>query len=382
MQTLIIPQGSFQLSRFPVRSHEQYRAWDAADEYVLQFLAEVFTETQQSVLILNDHYGALSTVLADSDQINQLQMMSDSWLAHQAVLSNLKNNAKLGNRVKLLSSLDVADGLVDLVIIKTPKTLALLEEQLHRIRPNLHASTRIIGAGMVKQIHTSTLKLFERILGPTQTSLAKKKARLINCQYDETLTPDRHPYPTSYTVENTAIELTNHANLFSRDSLDLGTRFFIQHIPVTENPLKIVDLGCGNGLLGIIAAQRNPSAELVFVDESYMAVASAEINFKRLFNIDYKAEFLTADCLSGVVDNSVDLVLNNPPFHIHNTITGDVARQMFRESKQVLKNGGELWVVANRHLGYSSMLKRLFGHCVVVAGNKKFVILKSVKKAV
>jgi 16S rRNA (guanine1207-N2)-methyltransferase len=379
---LIVPQGSFQLSRFPVRNDDKLRAWDAADEYVLQAIVEDFDIEQQSVLILNDNCGALSVALAEDNQFKQLQMMSDSWLAQQALLFNLKNNDIQENSVKLLNSLQVADGLFDLVVIKIPKTLALLEEQLYRIRPNLHDKTRIIGAGMVKQIHTSTLKLFERILGSTQTSLAKKKARLIHCQFDQSLMPGSNPYPKHYILENTTIELTNHANVFSRDSLDIGTRFFLEHIPECKQPLKILDLGCGNGLLGIIAAQRNQAAELVFVDESYMAIASAQINFQTVFNTERKVEFLITDCLTGVSESSVNLVLNNPPFHIQNAISGDVATRMFGESKKVLKKGGELWVIGNRHLTYHKQLLSLFGHYTVIASNRKFVILKAVKAGV
>jgi 16S rRNA (guanine1207-N2)-methyltransferase len=379
MQTLIVPQGSYKLSRYPIRNNEQLRAWDAADEYVLNLLGESSDAELRSVLILNEAYGAISVALAETNEFIQLQMMSDSWLAHQALKYNLKINSKQENSVKLLNSLEIVDGKIDLVIIKTPKTLALLEDQLYRIRPHLHDKTRIIGAGMVKQIHASTLKLLERILGPTKTSLAKKKARLIHCQFDRQLEPGTNPYPFRYILENTDIELTNHANVFSRESLDIATRFFLNHIPASKKPLKIVDLGCGNGLLGIVAAQRNPSAELLFVDESYMAIASAEINFKSAFNTNCHAEFLITDCLSGVAENSVDLVLNNPPFHIHNAISSDVARQMFHESRKVLKNGGELWVIGNRHLNHGNILKRLFGHCDVVASNSKFVILKTKK---
>ncbi len=379
MQTLIVPQGSFKLSRYPIQNSEQLRAWNAADEYVLEQLQESSITELKSVLILNDGYGAISVALAETNDFMQLQMMSDSWLAHQALKYNLKNNNKQENSVKLLNSLDVVDDAIDLVIIKIPKTLALLEDQLYRIRPSLHGKTRIIGAGMVKQIHTSTLKLFERILGPTKTSLAKKKARLIHCQFDRQLEPGTNPYPFRYILENTDIELTNHANVFSRESLDIATRFFLDHILASKKPLKIVDLGCGNGLLGIVAAQRNPSAELLFVDESYMAIASAKINFKTVFNTSRHAEFMITDCLAGVAENSVDLVLNNPPFHIHNAISSDVARQMFYESKKVLKNGGELWVIGNRHLNHRNTLKRLFGHCDIVASNSKFVILKTKK---
>ncbi|WP_315981168.1 hypothetical protein [Aliamphritea spongicola] len=63
----------------------------------------------------------------------------------------------------------------DLVILKITKSLAQLEDQLHRIRPLLSENTRVLAAGMVKAIHTSTLDLFGKIIGPTHTSLAKKR---------------------------------------------------------------------------------------------------------------------------------------------------------------------------------------------------------------
>ena len=87
---------------------------------------EVYPEAeQQSVLILNDRCGAFSIATAKTYQFQQLQMMSDSWLAHQALLHNLKNNEIQENSMKLLNSLQEADGLLDLVIIKTPNNVGI-----------------------------------------------------------------------------------------------------------------------------------------------------------------------------------------------------------------------------------------------------------------
>jgi 16S rRNA m(2)G 1207 methyltransferase (EC 2.1.1.52)/23S rRNA m(2)G-1835 methyltransferase (EC 2.1.1.52) len=90
------------------------------------------------------------------------------------------------------------------VLIKVPKTLAMLEYQLLRLREVVTPETRIIAAGKVKEIHNSTLGLFEQILGTTKTSLAWKKARLIYSQVE-----DRpviaNPYPTVWPLDNTII---------------------------------------------------------------------------------------------------------------------------------------------------------------------------------
>lgn len=377
--TLTAPQGTFILHRLPHRPRELLRAWDAADEYVLETLADTPPNTR--VLIINDTFGALAVAL----QYLQPVALSDSYLSQQATRINLSNNRMTASPledwqssdeqpVKLLSSLDTLDGVFACVVIKVPKTLALLEDQLIRLRPHINVDTQIIVAGMIKALPANVWKLLERIIGTTSTSLAKKKARLIFATLDDSLTIPANPYPVEYQLENTDYWLTNHANVFSRDSLDIGTRFFLQHLPIIPSATDMIDLACGNGVVGLIAAERNPHAILHFVDESFMAVASAQANFYRAFGKERAATFHIGDGLSRFAAQSADVILCNPPFHQHNTIGDQIAVQLFKQAKTVLKKGGALWVIGNRHLAYQQDLKRLFGNCTVVASNTKFVI--------
>ena len=376
MEILQIPQGDFRLARYPIRKKELLRAWDAADEYLLNhFFEENIQARNLNILIVNDNFGALTTVLSEHD----LTAWTDSWLAQEGIKQNLVLNDLSVDDIKIKNSLETPEGDYDVVLIKTPKSLALLEDQLIRIKPYISKLTKVIAAGMVKSIHTSTLKLFEKYIGPTKTSFAKKKARLIFSISNESIVQVKSPYPKTYTLEGTQYSIQNHANVFSRESLDIGTRFFLQYIPQSEKFKKIIDLGCGNGIVGLIAAEKNPHAELLFLDESFMAVESAKENFKAAFKEQRNAEFKASDSLTGIDKNSADLILNNPPFHQNNAVGDEVAWQMFKQSKEVLKAEGELWVIGNRHLAYHIKLKKIFGNCEMIASNKKFVILKSVK---
>lgn len=368
--TLTIPQGSFLLHRLPHRPRELLRAWDAADEYVLDFLAEQAFEANDRLLIVNDTFGALAVAL---NHINPLAL-SDSYLSQQATQLNLLKNNLPEHSVKLMHSLETLDGVFNWLVIKVPKTLALLEDQLIRLRPHCDSNTRIIVAGMVKALPPTVWKLLERLLGSTNTSLAKKKARLIFVTFDENLVIPKNPYPIEYQLENTHYQLINHANVFSRESLDIGTRFFLQHLPIKPNATDMIDLACGNGVVGLIAAGRNPNARIHFVDESFMAVASAQENFYRAFGKTREASFQVGDGLNDFAEQSADLILCNPPFHQQHTIGDQIATQFFKQAKKVLKRGGELWVIGNRHLQYHQDLKRLFGNCTVVASNAKFII--------
>ncbi|MEV6795171.1 methyltransferase [Streptomyces sp. NPDC051320] len=391
MNHLPTSSGTLALTRFPEDPRDQLRAWDAADDYLLQHLDTSETPVTGDVAVIGDRWGALTTALAASRERKavpegpELVQITDSFLAQEATWANLARNDVPRGAVQLLSTRDAPPERVDVLIVRVPKSLALLEDQLHRIAPAVHAGTVVVGTGMVKEIHTSTLNLFERILGPTRTSLAVKKARLIFCTPDQAIAPTPSPWPRSYELPDgvgiaSGRTVVNHAGIFCAERLDIGTRFFLPHLPRRRGPERVVDLGCGNGVVGTAAALANPEAEVVFTDESFQAVASAEATFRKNTGPDAKAEFRVGDALADVAPGSVDLVLNNPPFHTHQAMSDQTSRRMFTGAHEALRQGGELWVVGNRHLGYHVTLRRIFGNAQVVTSDPKFVILRAVKR--
>lgn len=372
--------GEFELSRFPEDPRDRLRAWDASDAYLLRHLAQEPIPLSGTVVVVGDRWGALVTALAEHGPVQ----ITDSFLSQEATRANLARAGVEPGAVRLLTSQDPPPDHVDVLLVRVPKSLALLEDQLQRLAPAVHEGTVVVGTGMVKEIHTSTLELFERILGPTRTSLAEQKARLILCTPDPGLKRAANPWPYSYALPEgvgavSGRTVVNHAGVFCADRLDIGTRFFLQHLPAGRGPRRVVDLGCGNGVVGTAVALADPAAEVLFVDESFQAVASAEATYKAN-GVPGHAEFRVGDGLAGVAAGSVDLVLNNPPFHSHQATTDATAWRMFTGARRALRPGGELWVIGNRHLGYHVKLRRLFGNSQLVASDRKFVVLKAVKR--
>ncbi|MER6915847.1 methyltransferase [Streptomyces sp. NPDC000594] len=381
MNRLSTSWGDFALTRFPEDPRDQLRAWDAADEYLLRQLAEDGTDLSGTVVVAGDRWGALTTALAAHRPVQ----ITDSFLGHEATLANLARNGLTADPDALLTARDTPPGRIDVLLVRVPKSLALLEDQLHRLAPALHPGTVVVGTGMVSEIHTSTLKLFERIIGPTRTSLAVRKARLIHCTPDPASTPGPSPWPLRYALpDDTGVlaghTVTNHAGIFCADRLDIGTRLFLRHLPTPDGSARVVDLGCGNGVVGTAVALTAPDAEITFIDESYSAVASAEATYRDNVPDGERARFVVGDGMSPLPDSSVDLVLTNPPFHSHRATTDTTARRMFTGARRALRPGGELWVIGNRHLGYHIRLRKLFGNCEVVASDPKFVVLRSVRR--
>jgi 16S rRNA (guanine1207-N2)-methyltransferase len=374
MPSLVSPFATLELDRQPPRRDDPLQAFDAADEYLLQQVAEDGLDPAARVLVLNDGFGALAASLAAHARVTS---SGDSHLAALALAANLARNGLAAEAVTFVPASEATSGPFDLVLIRVPKTLALLEEQLIRLHGQLAPGARVIAAGMLKHLPRAAGDLLERHIGPVQASLAVKKARLL------TATPEARPavtspYPTGYRLDAPPLTLVNHANVFCREGLDIGTRAFLPHLPQQLGQARVADLGCGNGVLALACGLANPEAQFTLVDESYMAVQSARENWTAAFG-ERPVAIRAADGLADQPPRSLDLILCNPPFHQQQVVGDFLAWRMFQQARAALTEQGELWLVGNRHLGYHAKLKRLFRRVEQIAATPKFVVLRAVQ---
>lgn len=361
-----VPQGTFRLGRWPAGGDPTLRAWDAADEYALGHLDEVGASGR--TLVVNDAFGALAVALGANDVVT----WNDSELALEGARRNLDRNGQHGNQLAAVPGDEAPSGMFDVVVVKVPRTLSLLEHQLAAIRTVLAPGAVVVGAGMVKHVHNSTIDLFSTFVGPTVTSLARRKARLLHPTPDSTLAPEAPEAEVVWTHGD--VTTVNLPGIFSRDGLDLGARALLDHLPELAPSARVLDLGCGNGILGATVAGR--VAEVVFVDDSHLAVASARGTMQRS-HPSVPASFHVGDATEGLEDETFDAVLCNPPFHAQGARVQDVAWRMISGAHRVLRPGGTLTLVGNRQLGHHDKARRVFGNGDVVSGDAKFVVVRA-----
>ncbi|MGF6394043.1 methyltransferase [Pseudomonas plecoglossicida] len=374
MPLLTSPYAELDLIRQPDQANDPLQAFDAADEYLLEQLHGQAPGAACRVLVLNDSFGALAASLGGHMTVVS---SGDSHLARMALEKNLARNGKAFDSVPFVPASEHWQGPFDRVLLRVPKTLALLEEQLIRLQGHLAPGAEVIAGAMIKHLPRAAGDLLEKYIGPVQASLAQKKARLLTATLAERPAAVS-PYPSRYRLDSPALELLNHANVFCRDGLDIGTRAFLPHLPRDLGNARVADLGCGNGVLAIASALANPQAHYTLVDESYMAVQSAQENWQAALG-DREVTVLAGDGLAGVEKQSLDVVLCNPPFHQQQVVGDFLAWRMFQQAREALVVGGALYIVGNRHLGYHSKLARLFRGVEQVAATPKFVILKARK---
>jgi 16S rRNA (guanine1207-N2)-methyltransferase len=153
------------------------------------------------------------------------------------------------------------------------------------------------------------------------------------------------------------LRLTSDAGVFSRDGVDYGSRVLIEHMEIPENA-RVLDIGCGYGPIGLVAARLAPQGHVKLIDINERAVELARLNAEA--NGIHNVSFGQSDLFEAVQDESFDVILSNPPIRAGKA----VVHRLFAESIGFLKPGGTLWVIIQNKQGAASArskLEEIFG---------------------
>ena len=178
-------------------------------------------------------------------------------------------------------------------------------------------------------------------------------------------------------------ELETLPGVFSAKRLDPGSELLIEglaRMAMPKPPRRIIDLGCGTGVLGLAAAKLFPGAEVLLVDADTRAVQCAERNVARL-GLGDRCRVLWWDAHEKPPETGFDWALLNPPFHHRGPEVELVPAYAFFESLAGwLTRNGRALVVANRTLPYEAPLARL-GKMEQVAETRGYKLLSLSKSA-
>ncbi len=133
--------------------------------------------------------------------------------------------------------------------------------------------------------------------------------------------PPGAPGFAPYTVRegDLILSFVSRPGVFAHGRLDEGARALLKVLEVRPDDDAILDLGCGAGELGIVAAVRAPGATVVLADSSTRAIQCAERNAEGNVPGRWKA-VLTADP-GRDVEGSFSLALLNPPYYANQRIS-------------------------------------------------------------
>ncbi len=151
------------------------------------------------------------------------------------------------------------------------------------------------------------------------------------------------------------------SGVFSSKKIDKGALLLANSAHIKEGS-RVLDLGCGNGIIGIAVARACPGCKVVMADINERAVKTAKLNIK--LNNASNALAIKSDGFQEI-KSKFDVVLFNPP----QTAGKELCHKLIRESKNFLDKGGTLQLVARHNKGgksLNSFMQEVFGGSVVI----------------
>jgi 16S rRNA (guanine1207-N2)-methyltransferase len=169
------------------------------------------------------------------------------------------------------------------------------------------------------------------------------------------------------------VHLVTQAGVFAGARVDAGTRLLLDALPDRIDG-RVLDAGCGAGVIGIAAALRGAEA-VDMTDVNLLAVQAAAENVRRLALPDICV--VPSDVYDALGAARYNLIVSNPPFHRGKAVDLTVADRLIAGAPGHLAPGGDLLVVANAFLAYGKRMARVFGRVETVTATRQFHVLQA-----
>ena len=154
-----------------------------------------------------------------------------------------------------------------------------------------------------------------------------------------------------FNFNNKEFSIYSDNGVFSKDRFDYGTKVLLENIDIHSLCGKVLDLGCGTGVVGVILGTLNKNIFIDMVDVNERAIELARENIK-LNNLNNN--IFISDVYSNVTDK-YDFIVTNPPIRAGK----DVIRKFLLGAREYLIDNGALFFVMRKDHGVKSMIKEL-----------------------
>lgn len=323
----------------------------------------------QSVLLLNHEDDLLAKeLLSNAARVSTLALDYHHYLTLKPHASS-KLNVHFGHMLPKPEQFDT-------VVIHFPKAKSLAPYLFNLAANCLSPGGQLLVVGENKGGIKSLPKMLPDYFGSCNKLDNARHCLLFAAELEKTA-PQLDPasWVSRYQLPTPQGEITicNMVGVFSEKRLDAGTELLLQHLPELNG--RILDFGCGAGVIAACLMKANPALKLDCVDINAMALASCELT---LAANGMQAQVYASDGMAQTQGN-FDAIISNPPFHDGLNATTDIALNFVKDSHKALISGGCWQIVANRHLPYSDTIASCFGKVNAAAENNKFKVYRQFK---
>ncbi|MCW8330125.1 16S rRNA (guanine(1207)-N(2))-methyltransferase RsmC [Photobacterium sp. SDRW27] len=338
-------------------------SYTAASQVVARQLE--FFENRKVLVVgeLSDSYPLELTKVAKS-----VAVFTTNYGYHRSMSRHSKIQSYFGAELN-----DDAD--IDMILLYWPKAKAEAEYLLAMLLAKFGPQTEVCIVGENRSGVRSAEKLFKSYGPLTKYDSARRCSFYWGRCDNATPAFNISSWFRSYPIKVAGTELTIRSlpGVFSHGEFDKGSELLLDTLPSLHG--KVLDFGCGAGVIGAVMKTNNPSIELELCDISALAIESARETFKAN---NLQARFTATDVYAAL-EGPYDYLISNPPFHAGLKTFYAATEDFIAQAPQYLKPNGQLIIVANSFLRYPPLIEASLGSCEVSASTNKFNIYAAKK---
>lgn len=250
------------------------------------------------------------------------------------------------------------------VALRLPRAKDELEMMVHASAGLLVPDGRLLVYGAKDEGAGSAARRIGRVFGTVRSVATGGRCRLLLAGDPAPLTglrPTLEAWEEAFASELDELpgRWVSFPGVFAHGRLDGGTRLLLEHLPDVASGDRVLDFGCGHGIVGAVVRARRPSAEVDFLDVDALALEAVRRNVPG-------ARTVLSDGWSRAPAGPWDAVLSNPPYHRGKGESTRVVRELVEGSVGRIAPAGRLAMVVQRRLGVEPWLARSFGEVEVL----------------
>jgi 16S RNA G1207 methylase RsmC len=358
------------------------------DPAALLLCEHAVVATGDTVVQLNCGNGLVGVVAGALRGAGRVLLTDRNVLSVEAATRTLAANGVTAELALAQGAWTLPEGVeADVVVIRIPTERLSLLQLLRDASRLLTPGGRCYIAGAINEGIKSAASTAERLFGnvralgkdgPYRIVVATKRATSPGFP-DELASPyldPEHFHEIEAKLRGRSYRLSSRPGVFSWDHLDEATEILAEVMTVNADE-SVLDIGCGAGALGIVAATLSGTGRVVLLDADADAIRSATRSAAAARLSSVRAA--TSDVASAVLGERFDVVVTNPPFHVGKATDLAVPLQFIHDARQVLSPGGRMYLVANRTLPYERVIHQRFGNIATLHDGQRFKVLSAVR---
>lgn len=301
------------------------------------------------ILLANDHAG-LGRALAQAD------MPFVGW------------NRRAGGTAG--PSPEPQPGSFDVALLRLPKVKAELEMSAHQAMARVRIGGQLIIYGGNDEGARTMAKRLAALDAEAVTVASEGHGRVISLTRKEgadvrgALSDWRHEEPI--TLAGMPRRWISYPGLFAGGALDHATALLIAYLPPLSPTARVLDFGCGTGVICAAVHDAAPAATVFALDIDTLALEAVRENVPSAIRL--------VGTNLDPAESKLDLIVSNPPIHDGIAESLEVLHALIKRAPKLLRRNGRLMLVVQRRIALQHELAAAFKTVDIVADDGRFLV--------